>query len=130
VSSTLGAGAGRFDYDTKTWDVVDGVFVSTGGLQEDANGNMWVSTGQPTGAVAVDTETLAIGDQFVTGLSNEVKGISIDVDGFVWVIDSVIAHKVDPDTLSAETYDGLTSPYTYSDMTGWALHNASCPPEG
>jgi hypothetical protein len=130
VSSTLGAGAGRFDYDTETWDVVDGVFLSTGGLQEDAHGNMWIATGQPTGAVAVDTETLAVGEQFVTGLSNEVKGISIDVDGFVWVIDSVIAHRVDPATLTAETYDGLTSPYTYSDMTGWALHNTTCPPEG
>ena len=28
------------------------------------------------------------------------------------------------------TYSGLSSPYTYSDMTGWALQNAACTPEG
>ena len=30
----------------------------------------------------------------------------------------------------ATSYNGLSGPYTYSDMTGWGLQNAACNPEG
>jgi len=57
-------------------------------------------------------------------------GVSIDVEGFVWVVDKDAdkAFKVDPDThtIAAEV-DGLVSPYTYSDMTGAGLRLVSIP---
>ena len=40
-------------------------------------------------------------------------------------------HQVDPATgLDVGSYTGLNAPYTYSDMTGYALGNVICPPEG
>ena len=127
VSSTLGAGAARFDPETEVWDVVNG-FSSLGGLMEGPGDLMWVSATQ--GAISIDINTLAFGPVFVTNMGGEVKGISIDVDGYTWVVNN-IAFKVDPMTgIAVDFYNGLTGPYTYSDMTGYALGNVTCPPEG
>ena len=42
------------------------------------------------------------------------------------------AYKFDPDAPYTQigVYSGLTGPYTYSDMTGWGLQNATCNPAG
>ena len=40
------------------------------------------------------------------------------------------AHVVDPDSYEVHFVGGLAGPYTYSDMTGWALQNAACEPAG
>ncbi len=60
-------------------------------------------------------------------------GISIDVEGFVWVVDQTIdsAFKINPDTFATELIvDGLEDPYTYSDMTGFGLNLVVNPPAG
>ncbi|MEM6994975.1 MAG: hypothetical protein AAF721_30965 [Myxococcota bacterium] len=50
------------------------------------------------------------------------RGVSIDFDGYVWMIDQdSSAWKIDPALGTWEQYSGLTGPYTYSDMTGWGL---------
>ena len=68
------------------------------------------------------------GPSFVNGQT--VKGVSIDVDGYLWAVDGA-AHKVDATTGQlVGSYNGLTGPYTYSDMTGHALNNTYCPPAG
>lgn len=127
VSSTLGAGVGRFDPETETWDTV-GSFVSLGGLAEGPNNHMWVATA--TGAVSVDIDTLMPGNIFFSNQTDGIKGISTDIDGFVWAVGDV-AWKVDPSSGAVEdSYSGLSSAYTYSDMTGYALGNVACPPEG
>lgn len=127
MSSTLGSGAARFDPVTEVWDVLGG-FGALGGLAEDANNHMWVSTN--AGAVSYDIDTLTPGNVFVAPNGGGVKGIGVDADGYVWAVNDV-AWKIDPDTgLDVGSYNGLTGPYTYSDMTGWALANATCPPEG
>ena len=57
--------------------------------------------------------------------------MSIDFYGYVWVVDmSTNAFRVDPETLTFDSYAGLTGPYTYSDMTGWGLSNVTFPPRG
>ena len=128
LSSMLGSSAARFDPETETWDIVDGSFLSQAGLQEHPSGQMWIGTN--VGAIQVDVETLALGNVFVPDGGGDVKGISVDADGFVWAINQ-FAHKIDPATgVAVGTYSGLSSPYTYSDMTGWALQNAACTPEG
>ncbi len=127
MSGTLGAGAARFDPATEIWDTVEG-FTSLGGLAEGPNDMMWVATSN--GAASIDILTLERGPTFATNMGGEVKGISVDIDGFVWAVND-IAWRVDPETGAAvEFYNGLTSPYTYSDMTGYALGNVTCPPEG
>lgn len=127
VSSTLGAGVGRFDPETETWDTV-GTFFSSGGLAEGPDNHMWVSTS--TGAVSIDIDSMMPGNIFFSAQTGGIKGISTDIDGFVWAVGDV-AWKVDPTSGAVEdSYSGLSSAYTYSDMTGYALGNVACPPEG
>lgn len=136
VSSTLGEGAGRFDYNTQTWGVVSGFFGGSG-LTEGPNGEfMYVAAG--SSVRAVDLETLAVTATWTNDQS--VKGVGFDVDGYLWAVawsDPDIpgqiapAYKVDVDTMTVQdVYMGLDQPYTYSDMTGSALGNVTCPPEG
>lgn len=128
LSSMLGQSAVRFDPETETWDIVDGSFTSQAGLMEHPSGHMWIGT--DVGAIEVDVETLELGNVFVPTGGGLVKGISVDREGFVWAVNQ-IAHRFDPATgVAVGTYNGLSSPYTYSDMTGWALLNAACVPEG
>jgi hypothetical protein len=58
-------------------------------------------------------------------------GVSIDVDGHIWVVDQIAnaAFKLHRETLEPElTVNGLTGPYTYSDMTGAGLDLVVHPP--
>jgi hypothetical protein len=129
-----GPGGARFDPDTESWDLFEGEFFrSIGGLQQDGAGRLWVAQwdidGQPPAVRQVDADTLAVGPSVT--IEGTVKGISVDVDGYVWAVTQIgRAYKIDPDDFSFEYYAGLSGPYTYSDMTGWALQNVSCTPEG
>ena len=127
ISSTLGSGVARFDPQTEVWDTVSG-FASLGGLAEGPDDHMWIATAM--GAVSVHIDTLERGPNFIAQQGGDSKGVSVDIDGYVWVVNEW-AWKVDPATgLDVGHYNGLTSPYTYSDMTGYALGNVICPPEG
>ena len=37
------------------------------------------------------------------------------------------AYRIHPETFEIATYDGLNSPYTYSDMAGGQINNVVCP---
>jgi DNA-binding beta-propeller fold protein YncE len=104
---------------------------TSGGIAQDLQGRIWAA-GQ-NGVVWVDMETLAVGDSVALPVTNQVKGVSVDIDGYIWAVaqDDTHAYKIDPDTYDYEFYDGLDGPYTYSDMTGGAVYNVTCnPPEG
>jgi hypothetical protein len=121
TSSTLGAGLARFDPDTETWDTISG-FSSLGGLAEGEDDLMWVADSQ--GLISVNIDDFSFGPRYL----GPSKGVSVDVDGFVWSVDSG-ATKIDPATaLEVGSYNGLSGPYTYSDMTGHALGSVTCPP--
>ena len=109
------------------------------GIQEDAEGRMWMnywtySDGNPApGLTYVDSETMAVGPAFPIGCDpSSCRGMSIDLDGNVWSTAQSMdtAFRFNPDTMQVDTYDQLSHPYTYSDMTGWAVQNAGCGPEG
>lgn len=126
MSSVLGSTAARFNIATETWDPVMLGSSSLGGIVEGPNNMMWVAV--DGGARAIEMTTLMAGPSFVNGQS--VKGVSIDVDGYLWAVDNA-AHKVNSMTGAlVDSYVGLTGPYTYSDMTGHALSNTYCPPAG
>jgi hypothetical protein len=99
----------------------------------DQNGEAWVAGNDPCALVRFDTvgKTLIDGSIDLPGCDEPV-GVSIDVDGMVWVVDrgASVAYKVDPGDLSAVTVQGLVSPYTYSDMTGAGLGLVVNPPAG
>jgi hypothetical protein len=131
-------GAARFDPVTESWATATGFpEVGQGGIQQGEDLRIWLSTGN--GIAWVDPETLVVGGSFDGAIvtpngtaSGTVKGISLDVDGYVWSVIGSGAKKTDPDTLQmVDAYTGLNGAYTYSDMTGWGLQNANCnPPEG
>jgi hypothetical protein len=114
----------RFTPETQTWDQFP---VLGYGLQQDAQGRMWIADYSLPGTRAIDAESLAVLDTIPID-SFSVKGISIDFYGYVWVVDmNQSAFRVDPDDKSILSYDGLVGPYTYSDMTGWGLSNVANP---
>jgi hypothetical protein len=129
-----GPGGARFDPTTETWETFVGEqFRSIGGLQQDALGRIWVAQwdidGLPPAVREVDGDTLQVGAAIP--IEGTVKGVSVDVDGYVWAVTQADrAYRIDPDDASFEFYAGLQGAYTYSDMTGWALQNATCTPEG
>jgi streptogramin lyase len=127
-------GAARFDPMTETWaEITDAVLINNGqsGIAQGGDGRIWmgVSSGG-TGIASIDAETLEVLDVHqVANVSG--KGISVDGHGYVWRAGGSTATRIDPDDGSSDQYVGLTSAYTYSDMTGFGVANASgCTPAG
>ncbi|MBV1857188.1 MAG: hypothetical protein KUG77_02170 [Nannocystaceae bacterium] len=124
----------RFDPATAQFDTVA---TSNGrrmrGLQVDRDGTVWIAANDPCGAISVDVNSMAIIDENIA-LPECVGpvGVSIDVDGSVWIPDREgnKAYKLDPATLQSTTITGLVGPYTYSDMTGAGLGLVVNPPAG
>ncbi len=125
----LSSSISRYDPVTQTRQSAP---VSTsGGIAQDLQGRIWAA-GQ-NGLVWVDMETLDVGDTVPLPVTNQIKGVSVDIDGYILAVaqDDTRAFKIDPDTYEYDFYDGLVGPYTYSDMTGGAVYNVTCnPPEG
>lgn len=126
-------GLTRFDYATRQWDMAvlpgGAGLADNGGVAQDLQRRMWASDGA-AGVVWADMDTMTVGDRIALPGSNTVKGVSVDIDGFIWAVrfGDTRAYKIDPDTYQIESYDGLNDPYTYSDMTGGALSNVTCTP--
>ena len=123
---TCSTQVGRFDPVTQTWsgNTVGG----SGGCMEDANGILWMANSP---LVGVDVNTLQVVHSWP--LPNYVHGVSIDFEGHVWGVSmSTDAYRVDPNTGVFDTVSGLIGPYTYSDMTGFALQavGGGGPPTG
>ena len=113
------SGVGRFDPASETWETAS--VMGGGGCMEDGKGVLWLASNS---LVGVDIETLDVVQTLA--IPNYVHGVSIDFQGYVWGVTQFqpFAYRVDPETGDVETYSGLTEPYTYSDMTGFALANA------
>ncbi|MFO0634167.1 MAG: hypothetical protein U0168_15075 [Nannocystaceae bacterium] len=127
---TCASALARFDPATETWAANTTANASGGGCMVDANGILWVGgydanfTG--TNLIGIDVETLAV--QQTIPIPQYAKGISIDFQGNVWAVSyAAEAYRVDPVTQQIDTFVGLVGPYTYSDMTGFALSAAGGP---
>jgi hypothetical protein len=123
----------RFDEMAQTWQGANPNLPGAGGsgIAEDLQGRMWAAT--QNGVGWVDRDTLTLGDTVVLPISGLYRGISVDVDGYIWAVrlGGQEAFKIDPDTYTFEMVGGLNSPYTYSDMSGGQLANVTCnEPEG
>jgi streptogramin lyase len=99
------------------------------GLQVDAENRGWIARNGGSCLIQVDTLNNTIVNQNINlpGCQT-VVGVSIDIEGFVWVVDQGgRAFKVDPDTLQSQVVQGFSSPYTYSDMTGAGIRLQAMP---
>ena len=124
----------RYDPIMGTWETSGTIATApfynlAGGCMADGEGTLWNSIGDTL--YAIDTESLTVVDQITTLPSipsgdDSYWGVAIDVDGFVWTIPRYgdEAFKLNPVDDTYDTYSGLVGAYTYSDMTGHALHMA------
>ncbi|MBK8715505.1 MAG: hypothetical protein IPN32_12250 [Deltaproteobacteria bacterium] len=135
--ASAGAAAG-FDVASQQWTFVHTGNQSMRGVMVDQEDRAWYAVdasgafGCGLGVVDVVTKQLLAPAITLPGCVVPV-GVSIDVEGYVWVVDqgANAAFKVDPDTCQIQlTVSGLTAPYTYSDMTGAGLNLVINPPAG
>lgn len=116
---TCAATVARFDPLTEVWDT--NAVGGQGGCMEDGQGTLWIGA---VPMVGVDIDTLQVSQTI--DLPAYVHGISVDFNGRVWGVgqgDS--AYRYDPANGNVDTVTGFVGPYTYSDMTGFALANVS-----
>jgi hypothetical protein len=126
----IGGSTARYDPERDEWETPDAV-VNGGGIACDAEGNAYIGEyglafGGGGGPWKVDGETMEI-SEFSDGGGH---GWAVDFDGYIWAVEFGGTHAFvyDPDTLELEwTYDQLVGAYTYSDMTGFQLVNATNP---
>jgi len=113
----------RFDPETETWQTAQ--VNGGGGCMGDGNGRIWMASNP---LVAVDTQTLQVVQTIP--IPSYAHGVSIDFYGNVWGVTlyEPYAYRADPVTGVVDTFTGLNMPYTYSDMTGFALKNAGTIP--
>ncbi len=126
----------RYDPMNQTWTQVampGNVTSLNRGMMEDQQGHLWIAS-MNQGIVRVDTDTatfIQLVDAQLPGGVATLTGASVDVDGVVWVVDQSKngggAFVYDPVADTAQWFGGLVGPYTYSDMTGWALKNVANP---
>jgi hypothetical protein len=129
----IGSTVSRLDPETETWETpVDengnAYPVSGGGITVDAHGNAYTGEyawGGGGSAYKIDAETMEV--TLLPGMGGH--GWAVDFDGFIWSVDMQdAAHVMDPETLEVEDVrPPFTSPYTYSDMTGFQLQNTVTP---
>jgi hypothetical protein len=127
---TCSSAVARFDPMSETWMANATAGASGGGCMVDADGILWVGGYDQAGGgnvlLGVDSETL-MAVQTIP-IPNYAKGISIDFQGNVWAVSyTAEAYRVNPATQQIDTFVGLVGPYTYSDMTGFALSQAGGP---
>ncbi len=128
----------RFDVESESWEELATVSGTLRGLAVDRDGDAWIATNtNPCGLARYHHSDGSV-DAIALPECNIPVGVSIDVDGFVWVVDQWAgappfgrAHKIDAQSYAIErTVMGLDTPYTYSDMTGAGLDLVSFPPQG
>ena len=129
----------KWDIATSQWqNVVTGNQLMRG-MMVDRENRLWLavddtgaSNGCGLGLIDAASNTVIAEAIELPGCATPV-GVSIDVEGFVWVVDQTVgsAFKINPDTFTTElVVDGLEDPYTYSDMTGAGLNLVVNPPAG
>jgi hypothetical protein len=119
-----GGGVARFDPVAETWAVNDD-FEHAAGCMADARGMVWIAGSESVRKV----DLVDVHDVVEYPLCDYVHGVSVDAYGYVWGVSmGDIAFRIDPDGGGYTWFDGLVQPYTYSDMTGMALHSVAGEP--
>jgi len=125
----------RYDPETKQWtkaNIPAQYPVLSRGMN-DVDGHLWIAAlFEPQGLMRVNTDTAEfvehVGANKLIGIETPT-GASVDVQGKVWLVDQSKdgggAFVYDPMSKEVKWVGGLNGPYTYSDMTGYALKNVA-----
>jgi len=126
VWTSGGSCVGRYDPDTGNWSTAT-VGQSNRGLAHDGAGSVWVAD-TDFGVHRLDATTMAVQANIPLAGGGFV-GMAVDFHGKVWAVSrqSSQAYRIDPASLASQPFPTGPQPYTYSDMTGFQLHNAAPP---
>jgi DNA-binding beta-propeller fold protein YncE len=119
----------RYDPDTKQWAQAN-VHSRPRGIAGSQDGNIYVANDTSSEVAIVDSDTMQVLGYMSAGSGKFPLGMTIDFDGNVWAVNQSAssASKFDPVTKQPLCEIAVGSgPYTYSDMTGYALHNFTAP---
>ncbi|MCA9715129.1 MAG: hypothetical protein H6713_33680 [Myxococcales bacterium] len=126
----------RYDPETQTWTAANmaGYSGLSRGMMEDQSGHLWIAGLSTSALLRVDTDSAtlieALDAAVLPGVATPT-GASVDYNGTVWMVDQSKsgggAFVYEPETQEVNWVGGLQGPYTYSDMTGWALGNVANP---
>ncbi|MDC0675933.1 lyase [Nannocystis radixulma] len=121
-----------FDAQTETFHQIPNSAENHRGIAVDSNGMAWVAANaggtHGCGLNQIDTNTLTAVQFHTFEQCSTPVGVSIDVDGFVWMVDyGGWAYRIDPNTYVKTQVLIAGDHYTYSDMTGGGLFNAVMP---
>jgi YVTN family beta-propeller protein len=121
--------AWRYDPDADEW-----AYAATGarprGIAGCMDGRVYVANDEANQIAVVDTDTLETVATVNLGSGRYPIGMAADFDGYVWTVNqqAATAIKVSIDTLAiVGEFPVGSGPYTYSDMTGYLLHNFTTP---
>jgi len=119
-----------YDVNSGQWISIPGTNACHRGMAVDHNFHVWVASNGPCGLVEVDGKTRTLVAQHQLAQCSTPIGVSVDVDGFVWLVDQEgWAWKIDPMNVPAMQMMAVPgSHYVYSDMTGGQLKSVSPPP--
>ena len=112
----------KFDPVSETASYYQGAAWNGRGLAVDKDGNIWLArSDNNTVEKYLNDGTYC----FSVQVGSEPIGVGVDTEGNIWVINrsSNNATKIAPDGTVLDVYPTGNGPYTYSDMTGFSLHN-------
>lgn len=114
----------RFDPGTSHWESFGDDEGAGRGVAADAAGNIWVADSGRALLLKFDGATGQLKGRYETGGIGPV-GVAIDREQFVWVVNqgTDTAARIEPQRGGiVGAYPVGRGPYTYSDMTGYALN--------
>jgi hypothetical protein len=125
-----GNSTSAFDPKTMTWQVVKLANGGGRGLATSNDGYVYPALDSYGGAAKINGNVdPPVVEGYIKGGGSPV-GAALDYDGYVWVVNQggSSASKLDPKTMTLiGTYPVGSSPYTYSDMTGYTLNYFTAP---
>src|SRR5690606_33299842 len=121
------------DAQSETFHEVPNSAENHRGVAVDSFGMAWVASNaggtHGCGLNQIDTNTMTAVQFHTFEQCGTPVGVSIDVDGYVWMVDhSGWAYRIDPNTYEKTQVMIAGDHYTYSDMTGGGLVNAVITP--
>jgi len=117
--------AWRYQPDTQQWQAVS-CGSKPRGIAASLDGHVYVANDSSSKVAKISTATMQTVGYIELGGGKHPVGIAVDPKGFVWAVNqsSSSATKIDPVTMQTVLEHPVGSgPYTYSDMTGYALMN-------
>tara|TARA_R110000851_G_scaffold78423_4_gene173103 strand:- start:2948 stop:5065 length:2118 start_codon:yes stop_codon:yes gene_type:complete len=121
---------------TSRYDPVTGVWNSilhnqrSRGVATSNDGHVYVALDTTSTVAKINVVTLTVVAHIALGNGRYPVGIAVDYDGYVWAVNQSKAttSKIDVNINKVVgEYPVGKGPYTYSDMTGYTLHNYTAP---